>query len=359
MEPRTPLPPVPRSRKAIAFAVFAARGKFELQHCRACKAVIYPFRDACPQCLSVDLRWAPAPDRGRLLAATTIRVSPQPYFAAHLPWRTGTVWLDAGVSIIAHLHASVEPGDSVRLIARTDKAGNGAIIALPAEETASLMEDPRLREFSCAPAARRILVTDGTNAIGTALAGALLEAGASSVVLGVPADISPDPRLLDHPAVERLPLDVTDAASVAAAAEALGDRIDILVNSAIVEDVPGDGRRAMDINYFGLANLITVFAPRLRCAWVNPLSIDGLGASASFAAAHAALLGLRGQLGERGLKVMLAWFGDMSEAARIAQPVVSALEQGLEEIAFGPVAEDRLERWRADPALLARELSRR
>lgn len=350
-------PPVPRSRKAIAFATFAARGELMLQHCAECGAIAYPFREACPKCLSVDLRWAPVPDRARLIAATTIRVSPQPYFAQHLPWRTGTVSLGEGVSILAHLHGQVKPGDDVRLIARTDKAGNGAIIAMPREETASLMEDPQLREFSCAPAGRRILVTDGTSPLGQAIAHALLDAGAAAVVLGIPGGAAIDARLAGRAGVETVALDVTDPASVASAAIAVGAAFDILVNTAVDA---GDGRAAMEVNYFGLTNLIDVFGQELRCAWVNPLSAGGLGSSASFAAAHAALLGLRGDLAARGARTLLVWSGalDAGSAKPIAQKVVHALEQGLEEAAVGAAAEDVLSRWRADPALFLREVSR-
>jgi len=44
------------------------------------------------------------------------------------------------------------------------------------------------------------------------------------------------------------------------------------------------------------------------------------------------------------------------EPDRLAAQIVKALQQGLEDVVVGPVAEDIDKRWRDDPALLAREM---
>ena len=124
------LPPVQRSRAALGLTLAAAEGRFALQGCAECGAVQYPPRDACRACLSTDLTWREVPNGGRVVAQTRIHASPDPYFREHLPWRIGTVALDAGVPVIAHLHAAVSRGDRVRMALRLDRAGQGVLIAL-------------------------------------------------------------------------------------------------------------------------------------------------------------------------------------------------------------------------------------
>lgn len=396
---RPPLsPPVPRSRAAMRFTVAAARGEFRLQRCGQCGAVAYPFRDVCPSCLSVDLAWEAVAPFGQLVAETTIRVSPDGYFSEHMPWRAGCVLLDDGPTMIVHLHGDVKSGARVRLIARTDKSGNGVIMALPQQDTPNMRDDAQLRELTCSSKYRRVLLTDGTSRIAKALVDALIGAGASLVMLGVPSRPgagSIDEQLAARPEVQLVPLEVTDQTSVAAAAASIGPKVDILINTA-VHIRPGHAmsrqngitdRDEMEVQYFGLLNLIRSFAPILRArgadeprtatAWVGLLSAFALGnwapfggSSASFAAAHSALQGLRGEMQGSGVKVMTAFFGPTDDEwyahlqppkigpALIAKQIVAALEQGLEQAAIGPVAEDIVERWRESPELLSRELLR-
>ena len=69
------LPPEARSRAAMGLTAAAAEGRFMLQVCGECGEVIYPARDACNRCLSVDLRWQDVDPKGALLAETTVRTS--------------------------------------------------------------------------------------------------------------------------------------------------------------------------------------------------------------------------------------------------------------------------------------------
>lgn len=391
-------PPVPRSRAAMRFSVMAARGEFRLQQCRQCDTIIYPFRDACPSCLSADLAWEAVAPTGTLIALTTIRISPDGYFSNHMPWRAGCVRLDNGPSMMVHVHGDVLVDQHVRLIARTDKAGNGVIMALPEQDTPNMMDDPQLRELTCSPKFRRVLITDGTSRIGQAVARSVLGAGASLVMLGVPSRPGAgtvDADLAAREDVQLVPLEVTDQTSVAEAAASIGAKVDILVNTAI-HIRPGDvssrgnsiaDRDEMDVHYFGLLNLARSFAPILRSrgadeprsavAWVNLLSAFALGnwspmggSAASFAAAHSAVQGLRNAMQGSGVKVMSAFFGPTDDEwyahlqppkigpDLIARKIVGGLEQGLEQVAIGAIAEDIVERWREDPDLLPRELGR-
>jgi NAD(P)-dependent dehydrogenase (short-subunit alcohol dehydrogenase family) len=242
------------------------------------------------------------------------------------------------------------------------------------------------------------LITDGTSRIGQAMAKALLGADASMVMLGIPARVGAgrvDEALAARPDVRLVPLEVTDQTSVAEAATQIGAKVDILINTAF-HIRPGGAlarhnsitdRDEMDVHYFGLLNLVRAFGPilgsrgadepRSATAWVSLLSAFALGnwsplggSSASFAAAHSALQGLRSDLAGSGVKVITAFFGPTDDEwydhlqppkvgpDLIARKIVSALEQGIEQVAAGAIAEDILERWRDNPELLPRELAR-
>src|SRR5262249_54864000 len=104
------LPQGVRSRTALGLTAAAAGGRLPLQVCAECAMVIYPPRDACPRCLSPRLPFKDVDNRGTLLAETTIRTSTDVYFRERMPWRIGTVQLDAGPSIVAHLHGDLREG---------------------------------------------------------------------------------------------------------------------------------------------------------------------------------------------------------------------------------------------------------
>lgn len=391
------LPPTSRSRKALGFTVAAAEGRFVLQSCGDCGAVTYPPREACPKCLSMDLTWKDMPEGGRLIAETTIQTSTNVYFRERTPWRAGTVELDAGITVLAHIHGDVPEGGRVRMIARTDKSGQGVLMALPEQETANMADDKQLRELTCDPKHRRVLITDGRTPLGQAMARAVSAAGASLVFVGIAETWRPyggAEELVAIPNVEIMPLDVTDTISVKELASEIGGKVDILINTA--EHVRAGGamdrdgivtaRDEMEVNYFGPLRLIQAFGPGMRfrgadgvnsaCAWVNLLSVYALSnwpaygsTSASQAAAYSLSQCLRGEFRGSGVKVLNALFGPLEEdwrqhlpppkvtPERLAKAVVGALQQGLEDIAVGDVAEDFMLRWKEDPRVLERELT--
>jgi uncharacterized OB-fold protein len=143
-----PLPPIKRSRVALRLTEAAALGRFELQRCAECSAVQYPPREACHRCLSVDLRWTLQPGNGQLIAQTRLFHSHEPYFRQHLPLRVGLVRLDAGPTLVTHVHQSVpSPPAAVQIAARLDHAGQAALIACVPGEDIAMTDDPKIREM--------------------------------------------------------------------------------------------------------------------------------------------------------------------------------------------------------------------
>ncbi|WP_245707454.1 SDR family NAD(P)-dependent oxidoreductase [Pseudonocardia oroxyli] len=107
--------------------------------------------------------------------------------------------------------------------------------------------------------------------LGRAFAEALVERGAK-----VDATAR-RPETVDLAGVEVLPLDVTDPASAAAAAEAAPD-VTLLVNNAGISTGQGlltgdlaEIRREMEVHHFGTLNVTRAFAPGLK-GLVNVLS---------------------------------------------------------------------------------------
>ena len=105
--PQMNLPPGARGRVALGLTAAAAEGRFELQVCADCQTVQYPPREACHRCVSPNLQWRHQSGEGQLLAITTLDHSNDLYFKERLPWRLGMVQLDAGPSVMVHLHGEV------------------------------------------------------------------------------------------------------------------------------------------------------------------------------------------------------------------------------------------------------------
>ena len=381
------LPPAGRSRAALALASMAAVGRFALQRCTACATVQYPPREACMSCLGADLPWTDVPPDGTLLAETTVRISADGYFRSRTPWRTGLVALDCGPSVVAHLHGDVAVEGRVRLSLRLDKSGQAVMLALPDQDTPNMNDDPIAREMHCDPRGRRVLVTDGRNAFGQAMARALLDAGAAQVFTGIADGWKPFPGQVPGDAVD---LDLSDAANVHRFAAEFGGRVDIVVHTGLHLRPGGvlarrdvvTAREEMEAAYFGPLRLAQALGPALRargadgahsaCAWVMPVSVDALAPSPGYAAgaaAQAAALslahGLRHEL--LPIRVLTAFLGPLDDdwhqsvpppkisPAAFAAAILRGLRTGLEEVAVGDVAQDMLRRWRDDPSTLARE----
>jgi len=390
------MPPPARSRAALGLAAAAAEGRFMLQRCGDCGAVQYPPRDACRACLSTDLAWEDVSPLGQLIAETTVRTSTNIYFRERAPWRVGTVLLDIGPSVICHVHGDVAAQGRVRLINRLDKAGQGVLFALPTDTTPNMEDDPHMREMTCDPKFRRVLITNARSDTTPALARALADAGAAAIFVGEAEGWRPYPgraALQAMDGVEILPLDVTDTVSVTELAGEIGGKTDILINNARFVRPGGVfdrgdvvfARDEMEVNYFGLMRLAQAFGPAMRdrgadgdnsaAAWVNILSVhawSNLPAFGAFSASSAAALSLaqnlRAALWPGGVRVMNVFTGPTDDAwhqplpppkvqpAALARAVVSGLKDGLEDVFVGDVAKDLIERWRAGPKVLEREM---
>lgn len=392
------LPPVARSRAALGLTAAAALGRFELQVCDACGTVQYPPREMCRECLSENLRWRVQDGAGELLSVTAVHLSQDVYFRERAPWKVGMVRLDCGPTVIAHLHAACcEPPSRVRVQARLDKAGQGVLVAFPTSEVPNMADDRQLREFTCDPKFRKVLVTDGKSAVGQALVQALIAAGADLVWVGHAEPWKKSPgleQLASLPQVALVPLDVTDSKSVSQLAGEIGGRVDILINNAELHRSHGASsgagvefaRAEMDVNYFGLLRLAQAFGPALKgraadgqssaVAWVNLLSVFALSnfpAHGTFSASKAASLSLsqclRAEMQPAGLRVINVFPGPIDDewnqalpppkisADVLARAVVKALRDGVEDVYPGDVAQEWLARWRENPKVLERELA--
>lgn len=193
-----------------------------------------------------------------------------------------------------------------------------------------------------------VLVTGANRGLGARLVAELLREGAAKVYAtsrtpgAVAADVLSDPR------VHALTLDITDQASVDAAAKAAPD-VTLLVNNAGVLASGGvlDGDlagfdRDVQTNYIGTLRAIRAFVPVLKGngggAIANVLTLialapaGGMAAySASKAAAHSMTQSLRAELRDTGIEVIGAYPGGIDtdmlagvEAEKAAPEVVAA-----------------------------------
>lgn len=391
-------PPSARSRAALGLTAAAAYGRFELQVCAACGSVQYPPREACQQCLSTALVWTPQADSGELLTETLVRHSMELFFRERAPWRVGMVRLPSGPTVIAYLHADCPPPPAaVRIEAALDRAGQAVLVALPADGRTRLADDPKLRDMTCDPRLRKVLVTDAKSPVGQAVVKAAVAAGADLVWAGYAEAWKKTPGfedLKDMPQVALIPLDVTDSRSVHEAAGEIGFKVDILINTADyhrtygIFDRPGveTAQAEMEVNYVGLLRLAQAFAPVMRArgadgpssavAWVNLLSIYALSNfpphgtySASKAAALSLSQNLRAEMRKSGVRVVNLFPGPIDDEwnqmllppklapAAAASAIMGALQGSVEDVFPGDVAQEWLARWRENPKGLERELS--
>jgi len=217
---------------------------------------------------------------------------------------------------------------------------------------------------------------------------------ADGAPLGLDQDVAGFDELAALPQVTLMPLDVTDSKNVREVAAEIGGKVDILINNAEYHRAYGIANRAgvdtaraeMDVNYFGLLRLAQEFGPALRSrgadglasatAWVNVLSIYALANfpphgtfSASKAAAHSLAQCLRAEMRPAGVRVINVFPGPLDDdwnqllpppkiaPAALANAIVKALQQGVEDAYPGDVAQEWLARWRDNPKALEKELS--
>ncbi|MEH0573289.1 MULTISPECIES: SDR family oxidoreductase [Streptomyces] len=200
-----------------------------------------------------------------------------------------------------------------------------------------------------------VLVTGANRGFGRALAAELLSRGAT-VYAG-----ARNPHQVDLPGAKPIALDITDPASVAAAAKATGD-VTVLINNAgsstgadlLAADLD-DVRLEMDTHYFGTLSVVRAFAPQIAAngggAILNVLSglswvsFPELGAySAAKSAEWSLTNALRVQLADQNIRVAGLHVGYMdtdmvrtvdaakSDPADIARIAVDGIAAGAYEI---------------------------
>ena len=396
--PQINLPPSARGRVALGLTAAAAEGRFVLQVCKECGATQYPPREACYQCLSPTLHWHEQSGAGELLAETTLAHSNDLYFRERLPWRLGMVRLNAGPSVMVHLHGEVGAAPSrVRVGVRLDRAGQAVLIGLPEKGSEHMQDDPMLREMASDPKFRKVLVTDGKSPVGQAVVRALVKAGADRIWVGQAEPWKQPEGFAELPALPQVTvvdLDVRDERSVQELAALIGAKVDIVINTAELHRNAGiAGRRGtdvareeMEVNYLGLLRLAQAFGPVLKArsadgathaaAWVNLLSIYALSsypAEGTFSASKAAALSLaqclRAEMRGAGIRVVNVFPGPIDDEwnqnlpppklapQAVASAIVKALQGGVEDVYPGDIAQDWLARWRDNPKVLERELA--
>ncbi|MFF2430008.1 SDR family oxidoreductase [Streptomyces mirabilis] len=203
-----------------------------------------------------------------------------------------------------------------------------------------------------------VLVTGGSRGIGRALVQALYERGASKVYA-----TARDPRTVTHPDAVPLALEVSDPASVAAAAERAQD-ITVLINNAgasvnanFLDSPVEDVRREFETNFFGPLLVTRAFVPIIErnggghilnvhsvLSWVGLLG----SYSASKAAFWSQTNSLRLDLKPRGIDVTGLHVGyvDTDMASHVDAPksspesVAAQALDGIESGAFEVLADD-------------------
>ncbi|MEV6505264.1 SDR family oxidoreductase [Streptomyces sp. NPDC051642] len=203
-----------------------------------------------------------------------------------------------------------------------------------------------------------VLVTGGSRGIGRALVEALYERGAKKVYA-----TARDPKTVTHPDAVPLALEVSDPASVAAAAEQAQD-VTILINNAgasvnanFLDSPVEDVRREFETNFYGPLLVSRAFVPIIeRNGGGHILNVHSvlswLGVLGSYSASKAALWSqtnsLRLDLKPRGIDVTGLHVGyvDTDMAAHVDGPkstpesVAAQALDGIESGAFEVLADD-------------------
>jgi NAD(P)-dependent dehydrogenase (short-subunit alcohol dehydrogenase family) len=231
------------------------------------------------------------------------------------------------------------------------------------------------------------LVTGGNRGIGEAFVEELLAAGAAKVYCGARTTSDVPQHLLDAGVVP-VQLDITDLASVAAAAATCAD-LTVLVNNAgfhgrdrlVLTEHPELARQEMEVNYFGTLNMIRAFAPVLGAngggAIVNVLSVAGSIPTAfmgGYSPAKSAALFLstiaRAELDEQGTTVTALIVGsvetrmsDYVEGVKedprdIAVAGLRAMERGERTVDTDRMAFESRARYVLDPVRWERNMAK-
>jgi NAD(P)-dependent dehydrogenase (short-subunit alcohol dehydrogenase family) len=205
-----------------------------------------------------------------------------------------------------------------------------------------------------------VVVTGANRGLGRQFAAALLERGAAKVYAA-----ARKPEAVDLPGVVPLALDITDPASVAAAAAIASDAT-LLINNAgsstratLLDGDFDDIRLEMETHYFGTLRATRAFAPIIAAngggailnvlsvlSWTHPAAAGAYGGAK--AAAWAQTDAVRLELAPKGIGVTALHVGymDTDMAAHIDAPksspaaIASAALDAVEARAYEILADD-------------------
>lgn len=235
------------------------------------------------------------------------------------------------------------------------------------------------------PSNKNIFITGAGRGIGQALVAAALDRGARKVYAAArnPQEL----RQWRDPRVVPLTVDITDGATVQAAAVDANDT-DLLINNAgvltrgsLLSLSDAELRRDMDTNLFGTLRVIRGFLPvlagRPEAAIANIVSTSAFGGepvrgaySASKAALHSATQSLRAELRPRGIAVHAVFPGPVeTDMARgvdapkarpelVARNILAGIAAGIDDILPDDAALSIGALWRRDPRAVEAALSR-
>lgn len=216
-------------------------------------------------------------------------------------------------------------------------------------------------------AGQAVLVTGANRGMGREYVAQLLDRGVSKVYAA-----ARDPQTIDHDdaRVIALPLDVTDPASIAAAAEVATD-VGVLINNAgilrgasVLEKDTTAMREELEANLFGPLMMAATFADRIAeraGAIVNVSSVLAWVPGGSYGVSKAALWSatnaMRTELTPRGVQVMGVYVGlvdtDMAafapdSAKSRPEDVIRQVLDGIESGAAEVLADDMTRQVRAE-----------
>ncbi len=232
------------------------------------------------------------------------------------------------------------------------------------------------------------LVTGTNRGVGRATVKVLIEQGAAKVYAtardaGKIADLA-----AAYPGkVEAIALDITKPEQVSAVAARARD-VNLLINNAGVNKMRGfiaaggidDARAEMEANYFGTLSMCRAFAPVLKAngggAMINVISIVArvtIPMLGSYCASKWALFsltqGVRAELAKQGTLVVSVNPGaidtDMAKGmemakldpADVARQSLKAVEDGVEDIYVGDMAQGTIQGVRADEKAVEKQLA--
>jgi NAD(P)-dependent dehydrogenase (short-subunit alcohol dehydrogenase family) len=226
-----------------------------------------------------------------------------------------------------------------------------------------------------------VLVTGANRGLGKAYAEAFIKAGAKKVYAA-----ARDPSEITDPRVVPLKLDVTSAEDIASVAAMCRD-VTILINNAgamlrtpmLAKDSNAVMRREMEVNVFGVLEMVRAFAPILTGngggVIVNMLSVVSWFVNpfnATYCASkHAALAvtdAVRIELKDQGTQVIgvYAGFIDTDMAAgvegpkttpqQVAERTLDGIRDGADHVLADDDAEETWRATRTDPHKLAEEM---